>query len=336
MNTLSHDLQLDLVREASRAPSAHNTQPARWRFSPDSAVVLFEEVSRRLPVADPTGRDHRVGLGAAFEGLRLALSRHGFDLSDPKPPDDSERVTAPPGLSCIARSVLRSGAEPDPLAAQVTRRRTYRGRFFPADVAALDALHEVLDPAPDVTPVYDAASIAVLAAESDRASFGFLALRGYQGELYRWLRFSPRDGGWTRDGLTADCLELSRVERLVGRWLFVPAYFALLAQVGLHRPLVAEAGRTRTAAALAIFHRPQTEDRLLTGRRFYRFWLELTAAGFAARPMSVLADDPFSVALLRERWAVPASAAIINVFVVGVAPVSTCRSPRLPPEELLV
>src|SRR5207244_1289393 len=190
VSALPRDLQLQLVREASRAPSAHNTQPARWRFSPDSAVVLFEEVSRRLP-----------------------------------------------------------GAEPDPLAAQVTRRRTYRGRFLPADVAALDALHEVLDPAPDVTPVYDAASIAVLAAESDRASFGFLALRGYQGELYRWLRFSPRDGGWTRDGLTADCLELSRVERLVGRWLFVPAYFALLAQVGLTRPLVAEAGRTRTAAA---------------------------------------------------------------------------------------
>src|SRR5207244_2728697 len=189
VSALPRDLQLQLVREASRAPSAHNTQPARWRLSPDSAVVLFEEVSRRLPVA------------------------------------------------------------------------------------ALDALHEVLNPAPDVTPVYDAASIAVLAAESDRASFGFLALRGYQGELYRWLRFSPRDGGWTRDGLTADCLELSRVERLVGRWLFVPACFALLAQVGLHRPLVAEAGSTRTAAALAIFHRPQTEDRLLTGRRFYRFWL---------------------------------------------------------------
>ena len=37
---LSHDEQLALVSEASRAPSVHNIQPARWRFA-EAAVVLF-------------------------------------------------------------------------------------------------------------------------------------------------------------------------------------------------------------------------------------------------------------------------------------------------------
>jgi hypothetical protein len=336
VSALARDLQLELAAEASRAPSAHNTQPARWRFSSDGEVWLLEDTSRRLSVADPSGRDHRVGLGTALEGLRLALSRRGFDLTDVERPDGRERVTGHAGLRLIARSVVQRGGEPDPLAAQIMRRWTYRGRFLPADQAARGALHRVLDPAPDVTCVFDAPSITALAAESDRASFGFLAQRDYQSELYRWLRFSRRDPGWTRDGLTADCLELSAVERAVGRWLFVPACFAALARVGLHRPLVAEAGRTRTASALAIFHRPHQEDGLVTGRRFYRLWLELTAAGFAARPMSVLADDPSAVALLRERWAVPASAAIINVFAVGLAPTRAYRSPRLPPAELLV
>jgi hypothetical protein len=336
MSAPGRALQLELVAEARRAPSAHNAQPARWRFTPDGEVLLFEDTSRRLAVADPTGRDHQVGLGAALEGLRLALTRRGFDLADPERPDDGEPVPGRPALRLVAHAVLQRGAKPDALAAQVMQRRTHRGPFLPADRAALDALHDVLDPAPDVTPVYDTASIAALAAASDRASFSFLAQREYQAELYRWLRFSPRDPEWQRDGLTADCLALSPVDRVVGRWLFVPACFAVLARLGLHRALVAEAGRTRTAAALAIFHRPKTEDGLATGRRFYRLWLESTAAGFAAHPLSALADDPASVAWLREHWGVPPAAAVINVFALGVAPPGGSRSPRLPPEELLV
>lgn len=64
MKPLDRAQQLELVREASRAPSAHNTQPARWRFLPDGTVELREDITRRLTVGDPTGRDAGAGLGA--------------------------------------------------------------------------------------------------------------------------------------------------------------------------------------------------------------------------------------------------------------------------------
>src|SRR5262249_60944221 len=87
-----------VLAEASRAPSAHNTQPARWRFEPDGTVHLFEDLTRRLPVADPTGHDGAVGLGAAFEGLHLALSRRGIRLPPLAPSEASENATAPASL----------------------------------------------------------------------------------------------------------------------------------------------------------------------------------------------------------------------------------------------
>jgi nitroreductase len=326
------------VAEASRAPSAHNTQPARWRFLPDGEVQLFEDTARRLPVADPTGRDQLVGLGAAFEGLRLAFSRLGTDLTDPEPADNHGAV-APgrPGVRLVSRSVTRPGTTPDPLGDAIFQRGTYRGPFLPADSAARTSLRKTLESTTDVMSVYDPPAIRELAELSDRASFGFLARRDYQAELYAWMRFSPRDTRWARDGLTAEGLGLSRPERIIGRWLLAPKRFAVLAGLNLHRRLVAEASRIRTASALAILHRPKDEWRLTTGRRFYRLCLEITGLGLAVRPMSALADAPECVAFLREHWHVPAGSAVINVFAIGKAPPRwRSTSPRLPPDELLV
>ncbi len=81
MINLDRDLQLKLIAEAGRAPSAHNTQPARWRILPDARVMLFEDTRTRLVIGDPDGRDSRVALGAAFEGLQIALSRRGLGLT---------------------------------------------------------------------------------------------------------------------------------------------------------------------------------------------------------------------------------------------------------------
>ena len=74
--------QFAIVAEASRAPSVHNVQPARWRFMP-GAVLLLEDVRRRLPDADPSGHDTLVSLGAAWEGMRIALSLRGLELDTP-------------------------------------------------------------------------------------------------------------------------------------------------------------------------------------------------------------------------------------------------------------
>ena len=74
---LSPDEVADLLATAGRAPSLHNSQP--WRFLVRPKVIeLWADPERRLPAADPTGREHRVACGAALFNLRLAL--HGRDI----------------------------------------------------------------------------------------------------------------------------------------------------------------------------------------------------------------------------------------------------------------
>ena len=335
MTAISLALALELVAEASRAPSAHNTQPARWRFTADGFAWLFEDPSRRLVVGDPTGRDQMVALGAAFEGMNLALSRRGLALSEPQPASAAD--TGPAGLRLVARATVQRGPGADLLADQVVRRGTYRGRFAATSTEALATLRAVVDRTAEIILVVDPGTIRSLAREADRASAAAVAQRPYQTELHRWIRFDHRDPNWTRDGLTADCLGWSTLERVAARGLFRPGPFAFLARLGLHRALIAEAGRIATAAALAIVTRPRGALDLAAGRRLYRFWLEITARGFAAQPMSSLVDDPASVARVRALAGVSHAVELVNVLAVGTAaPDWRAVSARLPPQELLV
>ena len=335
MNPLDRQRQLELVREANRAPSVHNVQPGRWRFLPDGHVLLFEDLGRHLSVADPEGRDGRVSLGAEFEGLRIALSRQGLGLRDPDYAPPAAPETSP--LRLVARSAVVAGDRTDPLAAFVLLRHTYRGRFAPVDDATVETVRVLFEGCPDVIVISRPSEIAEIAEVHDRCTYQFVERAEYHAELYRWMRFSRRDPAWDRDGLTADCLGMSGFERALASGLFHPRAFRILRTLRLARPLVAEAPQTRSAHAIAIFHRHRDEDAFAIGRRFYRLWLEVCRAGFSLCPMSAVADSPEGSAWVRQRWGVPEHAAIVNVLRIGLAPEGALRaSPRLPAEELLV
>src|SRR5690606_34017338 len=64
------------VAAATQAPSMHNTQPWRFRVSPE-AIEVHVDPERVLPVADPTWRAARLACGAALFNLRLALAAQG-------------------------------------------------------------------------------------------------------------------------------------------------------------------------------------------------------------------------------------------------------------------
>jgi hypothetical protein len=65
-----------VLQAAGLAPSVHNTQPWRFRVTPD-VIELHADPTRRLPVADPEDVELRLACGAALFNLRLALHGHG-------------------------------------------------------------------------------------------------------------------------------------------------------------------------------------------------------------------------------------------------------------------
>lgn len=336
MSSFTRAEQLELVRFAARAPSVHNVQPARWRFRAGGEVQLYRVLERALPVADPSGRDVRQSLGAAFEGLALALSLRGLALGPPAfvVPGSAD---APAGLEPVATARVTSGGAADPLAGFVERRRAFRGRFEPASEAELAALRAHFADAADVCLVEGAPALAALARRHDRASHGFLARPDYGREFHRWCRYTRAHPDYGRDGLNGECLALSAPERAAASVLMRPGVFALLERIGLGRVLVSEAAPIRSAAAVLLFCPRRGLDPFEVGRRFHRLWLELTALGLHACPLSALADEESEGAALAREHGLDSGHVLVNALRVG--PVRHARvpeSPRLPPHECLL
>jgi hypothetical protein len=328
---LSRDERHAVVAEASRAPSVHNIQPARWRFEDDS-VVLFRATDRIIPVADPSGHDVQASLGAAFEGMALALSARGLRLGEPELEEDARGT----GCAPVVRARIGQGGDtpPDPLAAFVLQRRAFRGKFGTSradDVAVLSALDGA-----DVRLV-DADALNALARLHDDATWSYESRPDYHRELWSWLRLSRRHPSYHRDGLNADCLALSAPERWAASVLLHPTRFAWLSRLGIARFLVSESAPVRSASAALLFCPRRDAAAFDVGRRFYRLWLEVTALGFHLTPMSASADHAPTRALLESAHRVPSDRRIANVFRAGRIPDDEVAvSPRLPVDELLV
>lgn len=327
--------QLDAIREASRAPSAHNAQPARWRFLPDGRVRLYEDRSRRIKIGDPTGRDARIGLGAALEGLDIALSCIGLGLTAPISATNEQ--SDPRDLVPIVESRLRPARVLDPLADTVLRRHTYRGIFASIDSEYAGRLDALLRRHGDISAVSDRARIGELATLNDDCALEFLAEPAYQKELYHWIRFRPSHPDWGRDGLTAECLALTPIQGSVAARLFRPRVFQFMRRLGLGSLLTSESAPVRSASVVAVMHVGPDVDDIAAGQRFYRFLLGLCDVGLAACPMSALVDSRRGRAQLRHWFSIPREQRLINAFRIGwLAEDRGPRSPRLPPEELLV
>jgi nitroreductase len=328
---LTREQQERILADVSRAPSVHNIQPARWRFD-DDGVTLLQDRRRRLPVADPTGRDVEASLGASFEGMCLALSRWGLGLTEPFHTANDE--VGQLRSVCTARWV--PGESPDPLAEQVPHRRSWRGAFAPVDAFDLVSLEAAIRTRDDARLLIGRDDISRVAKLNDDCSWEFMRDPAFHAELHGWMRLSPTDARWNVDGLNAECLAMSVLERRAAALLFRPSAFGLLKTIGVARALVAEAARVKSAAAAIVFHRPEDESAFDSGRAFYRLWLEVTAAGLVACPMSSIADSASGNDEVRARGRIPNGRRIVNVLRVGKAPAKPPKSPRLPVSELLV
>lgn len=328
---LDSDLFRDLIAEASLAPSVHNIQPTRWRLLAADTVLLLEDERRRLPAADPSGHDVRLSHGAALEGLSLAFGRHGLRIAQVALDDRPDEAS---GLRRIARLTLATGGAIDPLASAVAGRRSWRGRFQPADAELRDSLQK-LAAEPGLLILPPGSAVAEIAELADRAGFHFLCEDAHRRELLAWMRLSRSDPRYRRDGLNAEAMALGSIEAM-GASLVLGPLFPILKRLGLAEPLTRERSKT-ASGAIALFHRPEGEDPLEIGRAFYRAWLAMATQGLGACPISVLADWPVSSAALVARHPLPTGRRLVNVFRLGRVPSGsgTARA-RLPLGELIV
>ncbi|MGE0742730.1 MAG: hypothetical protein AB7O98_15430 [Hyphomonadaceae bacterium] len=317
---MSPEEKLALVAAANRAPSVHNIQPARFRFADERTIVLEEDARRRLFVGDPEGKDNAKSIGAALEGLVLALSERGI------------------GAHVDGRIVRFEGdAAPDPMARFVETRASYRGAFAPPSDGDHAALARIAERCPDLHIVEEPNAIAALAGLFDDVSMEVLRAPAYRAELLSWMRLSARHAAYARDGLNAAHMALSPIEAVGAGVVLGPTAFPALDAIGLAKPLIAESAKVRSAAGVALFHRATEEPELETGRRLYRVWLEIEREGLALCPMSVLADVPQAASRLLSEARL-SGRKLVTVFRIGRRAPNWRQPPRarLPARELIV
>ena len=128
-----------LVGLATRAPSVHNTQPWRWRIDGD-VIELYADMSRRLVVEDPLGRNLVISCGAALHHLQVAANAFGRTTAVNRVPDVDD-----PTL--LARVRVTDAAAPTdlPELSALLERRTDRRRFtsWPVPPERVEHLAEI-------------------------------------------------------------------------------------------------------------------------------------------------------------------------------------------------
>lgn len=317
-----------LVEAASAAPSVHNVQPARWRIEGD-ALLLLEDMTRRLAVGDPIGNDAEISLGAAAEGLRLAASREGLQAIE----DRAGLPDAGDGLRAIARYRFAPGGAPDPLSDWLETRASWRGDF--AERSDADRMTAQALAGDDAIIVTDPDALASLGRLFDRASYGFMRDDDFRRELRGWMRLRRGDPRWAVDGLNAEAMALSRAEA-AGAGLVLGSLFGPLDRLHLAPILLAEGRKVAQAAAVLLFHRPRAEHPFDSGKRFHRLWLEIEQAGMGAAVLAALADDRDAASMLAADHAIPAGHRLVSAFRIGRRPGTSFARARLPLEAVLV
>lgn len=285
----------DLIKIATTAPSADNSQPWQFSASPEGIVCRYKDRAVKQDPFGPLGHGTLMSAGALLENINTLCPRQA----------------APPQLSIDAARwsiVTDFSAWPDsPDSAIVnllSSRHTNRHPF-----AALPA-----QPIGNVKHAFSTQIITLTAAESIRRLANALTdcsiARFNDQELHEWLFSSLR---WTPTevdsgtGLDLKTLHLPPGGRQFMQWIAPWERMKLLNRFGIYRILAAaDSALFRQAPGVMAFVGGQTpKDVLECGQLMQRTWLALNAQGIAVHPYYALTDlgNRLRQKKLDGRWA---------------------------------
>jgi hypothetical protein len=323
------------IAVARLAPSAHNTQPWRFRIEGGRAVLGWDP-SRELPAGDPESRYLFTGLGAAAESFILGAAQAGTSAEALLASTRGYRHAA--SLTIGAAGPCADDVE---LAKAAHSRQTNRLPFRRAEVEA-PLLQQLEEEAARrglsvsiITGPVAMRRLGELTAEGTAANF---TNRPVYMEFNRWLRVSRRDPGYDRDGLNLECLGLGRAVNAIAPYVTQPGRMAVLARLGLHRTISGRQGRLvarSPAAALLLARSHGPVDLFEGGQVMLRVWLRAMLLGLSVHPVTAAMDHPELRGELAATFGVASDSSMVVCFRLGYGPPAP-KSARLPTDELLV
>ncbi len=281
------DVRDRIVADASSAPSAGNAQPWQWAKTSEGLMLKMRPASGRSLLYHED-RAAMVGLGAALESALLAANHYGNHADVRWLWRDGH----------IAEIVLtgRSGIAPDPLYAQLARRRSVRIRPSapaPLPEAALASLAAQARrfAGMEVSFISGRRQIEALADLVGEAERLRLLDQDSHADLVSEVAWSEAEHRRTGEGIPLSSLSLSAAERAGLNVLADAQVVAQLAEwrlgLGLGK-LAHELVATSSAMGLIWSAVDGREDYLRGGRALQRLWLEAARADIGLCPVTSL------------------------------------------------
>ena len=313
-----------LLRYVILAPSGHNTQPWKFKLSPDGAFI-YADYTRRLPVVDPDNRELVISIGAAIMNLRVAAAHFGYACDvQYQPKANTPELLASARLS----ESSQTDTELKKLFPAIVQRRTNRTAYEVRSLAEgeLEKLQKLTAGQKAairiVTDKTIQASIAELVSQGDRIQMSDPAFRQ---EVGSWVR-----SNWTRrgDGIAAYGFGIPGIISWMGPWF--------MRTFDLGKPQAKKDYQfAKEAAALIIVHGEDTKESLLeVGEIFERFVLTANSMGL----QYAFLNQPVEVRDLRTRLRAILGLADLPqlLFRIGYAEPQKRAMPRRPLDAVLI
>ncbi|MFD9123337.1 Acg family FMN-binding oxidoreductase [Kitasatospora sp. NPDC059571] len=305
-----------LAAAAGAAPSLHNSQPWRFRPTPDArGLQVYADPARAVPLADPEGRARTVSVGAAVLNLRVAAGRLGRAADVRLLPEPAE----PDLMAVLDLSAPGPALDPD-LSAAIPHRHSGRRPFANRDVPEA-VIEELIAAAAAegavLTSLEEAGvrSVLTLTAQAERRIAADPARRA---EHRSWIRTdAPAD-----EGIPASALgPMDRDDRVPMR------DFA-----GDSGPLPPE--RFEALPQLCTLTTPGDGpvDWLRAGQALEHLWLLATVRGVRANVLHQAVEFPDTRLMLRDPADSPGHVQL--VLRLGYGPPGA-PTPRRPVREIL-
>ena len=278
-----------IIRYATLAANAHNTQAWRFRVS-EQGVEILPDFSRRTPAVDPDDHHLFASLGCAAENLSLAASAQG------RPGDISFDSTKDGAVSFAFSGTANQASA---LFEAIPHRQSTRAEFDRRSVSSADLRILAASAIPEVDlvlitdrPQIDRVRDMVLAGNSAQ-----MADAAFMRELKSWMRFSPRQALETGDGLFSATTDNPTLPDWLGPVMIDMVFKA-------HAENDKYARQIQSSAGIAVFvgMRDDKEHWVRAGRACQRFALQATALGmkhaFINQPVEVASLRPDLAALV--------------------------------------
>jgi len=289
VTSTAQDLARFVVEAAINAPSVHNTQPW-WFHGADHEIGVHADEERRLPVADPDGREMMISCGAALFTARVALRYLGIV--------PEVQVLPEPRLATLVAKINWTETAPPAdyerqLFAEIQRRRTHRGGFdaepLPDGILAA-AMDEVSKENSTLRIISDEAQRHALAAVVEAADYALRANSSRTREQSKWV---PPPSSTRRDGVPATAYP-ARAERVEPN--FPSRDFAHGRGWGLPPAHVGHPARSAGVVAVLTTASDRPADWIGAGQALQRVLLFATNCGLSA----ALHSQPLEIPQLRE------------------------------------